>query len=111
MASPAWPPRKEVTSGVSWPPSSRFSPPGNAPRVQGEARYFRGRLLHGGADVLFDQAAGEIDVARQHGVAQVEMLVPSPRAGVDHGQPMVAPRLVEQLAAKMQRPRRGAGRH
>ena len=79
--------------------------------VQRQARHFRGRLLDRRADVLLDQAAGEIDVARQHGVAQVEVLVPPPRAGMDHGQPVVAPRLVEQLAAEMQRPRRGAGRH
>src|SRR3979409_1176261 len=66
----------------------RLAPLGNAHRVQGEARHFRSRLLHGSADVLFDEAAGEIDVACQHGVAQFEMLVPAPRAGMDHGQPM-----------------------
>src|SRR5260370_8627926 len=39
------------------------------------------------------------------------MLVPPPRASVDHGQPVVAPRLVEQLAAEMHGPRRSTGRH
>src|SRR5262249_32806311 len=40
-----------------------------------------------------------------------KMLVPAPRTGVNHGQPMVTARLVEQGAAEMQRPRRSAGRH
>jgi hypothetical protein len=30
----------------------------------------------------------EIDVARQHGVAQLEVLVAPARAGMDHGQPV-----------------------
>src|SRR5260370_1150426 len=90
---------------------SRLAPLGNAPRFRGQAGPFRGRLFHRRADVLFDQAAGQTDVARQYGVAQFQMLVPPPRASVDHGQPMVAPRLVEQLAAEMHGPRRSTGRH
>src|ERR1700676_833290 len=89
---------------------SRLASFGDTHCIHREARHFRSRLLHCRADMLLDQAAGETDISRQRGVAQLQMLIPPPRTGVDHGQPVIAPRLVEQLAAEMHGPWRGARR-
>ena len=47
--------------------------------------------------------------ARQGRVADLEVFVLAVHAAVNHRQPVVSPRLIEQLAAEMQRPRRRAG--
>ena len=58
-----------------------------------------------------DQGAREIDVAGQNGVANLEVLVAPSPVGLEGIQSVIATRLVEQLAAEMQRPGRAAGRH